>query len=323
MVCIVTLCGCGRAPDSAASAPLRQVVLQTDWFAQAEHGGFYQALARGFYREAGLDVVILQGGPNALSTQKILSGTATFAMNRADTIFALSRKGIAVQMLMATLRHDPQAILLHASNPIERLDQLDGQRIMAVPGLMWVRWLKARYQIDFEIIPHDFGLQRFLADPLFIQQCLLTNEPFYVRREGAAPKVLPLAASGFDPPHGIYALTETIETDPELVRAFVAASIRGWRDFIHGDPTPAYDLIAARNPRMTRDFMDFSRDTLRERAMVAPSDAPELTGVLPTDRLHALAAELQRLGLIEESATATTTPWFTNAFTRPTTATPK
>ncbi|HSH09505.1 MAG TPA: ABC transporter substrate-binding protein, partial [Oceanipulchritudo sp.] len=172
--------GCGGTKESDPALP--RVVLQTDWFPQPEHGGFYQALAKGFYEEAGLDVVILPGGPNAMSTQKVLKGSAHFAMNRADTIYSLACREVPLLMVMATLQHDPQAILLHASNPIQRLEELDGHRVMAVPGLAWIKWLEAKYGIKLDIIPHDFGLERFLNDPGFIQQCLLTNEPFYARQ---------------------------------------------------------------------------------------------------------------------------------------------
>ena len=299
---VLSLTGTGCRPSHPEGEPVR-IVLQTDWFPQPEHGGFYQALARGFYREAGLEVEILPGGPNAMSTQKVLKGTAQFAMNRADTIYSLAKREVPVEMVMATLQHDPQAILLHASNPIDRLEELDGQRVMAVPGLTWIKWLEARYGIRLEIIPHDFGLERFLNDPSFIQQCLLTNEPFYVRQAGVEPKVIPLRESGFDPYHGIYCLTAFAERHPEEVRAFVEASVRGWRDFILNDPSPALELIAERNPRMNQAFMDYCVHTLRERNLVT-GEAPDgaQVGRLDPERLEAMAGEMKRLGLIEEPA---------------------
>ncbi len=303
--------GCGR--PEAPEAGLVPVVLQTDWFPQPEHGGFYQALAKGYYAEAGLAVTILPGGPNALSTQKVLKGAAHFAMNRADTVYLLAARGLPLLMVMVTLHHDPQALLLHASNPIDSFEQLDGRRVMAVPGLSWIRWIEARYGIHLNIIPHDFGLERFLNDPAFIQQCLLTNEPFYAQLAGVPTKVLPLRASGFDPYHGVYCLVSLAEEQPDLVARFVAASVRGWRDYITGDPSPALALIAARNPKMSPEFMAFSYAALRDQLLVTgEAPAAAAVGWLDPARMEALAGELHALGLAEGPPPER--PWYTTRF---------
>ena len=307
----ITGCG-GEEGDSFRDGKrLQRVVLQTDWFPQPEHGGFYQALAKGFYEEAGLEVIILPGGPNAMSTQKVLKGQAHFAMNRADTIYSLAAREVPLLMVMATLQNDPQALLLHAGNPIEHLRELDREQVMAVPGLTWIRWLEARYGIELEIIPHDFGLERFINDPDFIQQCLLTNEPYYVREAGVEVKVLPLRESGFNPPHGIYCLRETALEDPEMVRRFVQASARGWRDFALNDPSPAFALIAELNPKMTPGFMEFSRNTLIREALITAKGSG--TGFLDPKRIDRLVRELHELGIVDPSDRPGDR-WFTNRF---------
>jgi NitT/TauT family transport system substrate-binding protein len=292
---VIALAGCGRT-DKAAEAELEPVVLQTDWFPQPEHGGFYQALAKGYYAEEGLAVEILPGGPNAMSTQKVLKGRAHFAMNRADTIHSLVRRGVPVVLVMATLQHDPQALLLHAANPVASFEELDRQRVMAIPGLAWIGWLEARYGIELEIIPHDFGMERFLNDPAFIQQCLLTNEPFYAQQQGVKVKTLPLRDSGFDPYHGIYCLSGLAASKPGFVERFVRASVRGWTDYIEGDPAPAFELIAARNPKMSAEFMAFSYRTLRQEGLVKGTDG---VGQLDPQRLDSMVNEMERLGLVE------------------------
>ncbi|MEX0332047.1 MAG: ABC transporter substrate-binding protein [Puniceicoccaceae bacterium] len=308
--------GCRRdaEPGNDLEAKLDQVILQTDWFPQPEHGGFYQALARGFYEEAGLSVTILPGGPNAMSTQKVLKGRADFAMNRADTIYSLCRRDVPVTMVMATLQHDPQALLLHASNPISTFEELDGRQVMAIPGLAWIRWLESRYGINLDIIPHDFGIERFLNDPEFIQQCLLTNEPFYVQQAGLEAKVLPLRESGFDPYHGIYCLRSLIEEDPDLVRRFVHASVRGWRDFILNDPEPALALIAGQNPKMNEAFIAFSYGAMQERRLVT-GDGPDghNVGRLDPSRMEVLAHEMEALEMLEDTSSPAG-KWFTTQF---------
>jgi NitT/TauT family transport system substrate-binding protein len=306
--------GCGREDGDFRAQALTPVVLQSDWFPQPEHGGFYQALAKGYYAEAGLDVTILPGGPNAMSTQKILKGTAHFAMNRADTIYSLSRREVPVQMVMATLQNDPQALMLHETNPLESLAELDGQRVMAIPGLAWIKWLESKYEIQLNIIPHDFGIERFLNDPYFIQQCLLTNEPYYAEQEGTGVKVFPLRDSGFNPYHGIYCLASLIEADPDTVARFVTASIRGWRDFVQNDPSPALDLIASRNPKMNAHFMAYSYAAILENDLVTGPDASGSSiGQLDPARMDALTREMEHLGLVKAS-TESSGQWYTTRF---------
>jgi NitT/TauT family transport system substrate-binding protein len=310
------LSGCGpKASDTEADSGLTQVVLQTDWFPQPEHGGFYQALARGYYREAGLDVTILPGGPNAMTTQKVLKRNADFAMNRADTIYSLVARDVPIMMVMATLQHDPQALLLHASNPISSFEELDGKQVMAIPGLTWITWIEAKYGIQLDIIPHDFGMERFLNDPSFIQQCLLTNEPFYVRQQGAIPKVMPLRESGFDPYHGIYCLREFTENQPGVVERFVHASIRGWEDYIRNDPSPALNLISAKNPKMTAEFMAFSYETMRTQNLVTGNaEYPSQVGQLDPIRLEELVDELNKLGVVDSGIQPALSDWVSTRF---------
>jgi NitT/TauT family transport system substrate-binding protein len=295
------LSACRKSSEAGAEEhQLEKVVLQTDWFAQPEHGGFYQALAKGYYKEEGLHVEILPGGPNSMSTQKVLKGTVDFAMNRADTIYKMATMGISVQMVMATLQHDPQGILLHASSPVRDFPDLDGRRVMAIPGLAWIHWVEAKYGITMEIVPHDYGMERFLNDETFIQQCLITNEPFYVRQAGANPRVLRLRDSGFDPYHGLYCLKEHAENNPDVVRKFIRASIRGWHDFILNDPSPAFDLIGQKNPKMNPEFMEFCYKSMQEQQLVTGPDlSGSHIGQLEVERMRLLESELINLGLVE------------------------
>jgi NitT/TauT family transport system substrate-binding protein len=304
LVAVLLAAGCGRTEvEPAPARPAERIVLQTDWFAQPEHGGFYQAQARGFYAEAGIEVEILPGGPNAQTVQKVLRGRAQFAMNRADTIYRLASEDVPVVLVMATLQHDPQAVMVHAASPVRTLADLDGRRVMAIPGLAWIAYVESRYGIKLRVVPHDFGMERFLADPELAQQCLLTNEPFYAALHDIPVRVLPLRASGFDPYHGIYGLRSFIDANPDLVRRFIAASIRGWEDFIHGDPAPAFALIAARNPKMSVEFMTFARAAMLAHHLVEgePGSGGAI-GRLDPARLDAMAAELRARGIVGGAA---------------------
>lgn len=301
------LTGCSQADrdhatsENKATLELFKLRLQTDWLPQPEHGGFYYAQAAGFYAEEGLAVEILPGGPNAVTVAKVLRGDVDVAMNRADAIFLHAADGMPFQFLFTTLQHDPAAILLHASNPISSLAELDGKTIMGVPGSPWIAYLEKRYDISLRILPHDFSLNRFLADETFIQQCMLTNEPFFARLNGADPKVLPMAESGFNPYHLVYSRTDFAARHPEVIERFMRASLRGWQAYVTEDPSEANALIAERNPQMSDEFMQFIRETMIERRLVTGfPERGEATGQISLDRLEELRAQMVELGLLPE-----------------------
>ena len=289
------LAGCGKPADpkpaaaagSSPAKPLTKIRFQTDWYPQAEHGGHYQALAKGFYAEAGLDVEILSGGPGPTVPQKMIGGLADIAMGRSDDIMVQVSNGLPFVMVGALMQHDPQALLLHDENPVKTFADLNGKSIMAVPGINWINFLKVRYKVEFNIVPLNYGLAQFMADKNFIQQCFITNEPYYAAKNGAKPRTLLLDDSGFKP-YRIFVTTQKFARDnPEAIRAFVAASIRGWDDFLGADPTPGKKLIAARNEQMTMEFMDFTIAALKSNRLVAGDPAKgEQTGLLTRKRLQ-------------------------------------
>jgi NitT/TauT family transport system substrate-binding protein len=226
--CVLLLAGCGRKQPGAGAEltgnALQKIRFQTDWYPQAEHGGFYQALAKGYYRDAGLDVEIISGGPGATVAQRMISGAADIGMSRSDDVALFVADGKPFVIIGVTFQHDPQAILLHEENPVNTFADLDGKTIMAVPGSAWISFLKRCYHIDFSIIPSNFGIARFMADRAFIQQCFITNEPYYVRANGGKPKTLLISDSGFDP-YRVYMTTRRYARENErALRNFVAAS---------------------------------------------------------------------------------------------------
>jgi NitT/TauT family transport system substrate-binding protein len=283
--------GCRRAESGTTAAPALAapvaVRLQTDWYPQAEHGGFYQALARGFYAEAGLEVTILPGGPGARVSRSVVSGTADIGIHRSDDLVVQIAEGLPFVIVGAFMQRDPQALLLHEDDPVQHFADLDGRTIMAMPGTNWIRYLQRRYQIDFTVVPMNYGFAQFVADRTFIQQCFVTNEPYFVRQQGVRAKTLLLAGSGYDPYRVIFTTRRFLREQPEAVEAFVGASLLGWDDFMTGDPTPGKAAITERNASMTSDFMDYSIETMRRHHLVAGEPARgEWLGRLDRGRLQ-------------------------------------
>jgi NitT/TauT family transport system substrate-binding protein len=292
-IAIALLVGCGKPSESTTAAAdgkpaaLPKVRYQTDWYPQAEHGGHYQAVAKGFYKEAGIDVEIITGGPGSPGVTGMLSNQSEIAMGRSDDVIVSVSRGLPLVIVGALMQQDPQALLLHDENPVKSFADLNGKAVMSVPGSNWITYVKARYKIDFAVIPLNFGLAQFMSDKKFIQQCFVTNEPFYVAQNGAKPRTLLLADSGFRPYRVYFCTQKYAREHPAEVRAFVAASIRGWDDFMTGDPTPGKQLIAARNNQMTPAFMDYSIRAMNESKLVSGDPARgEQTGLLTRKRLQ-------------------------------------
>ena len=298
--------GCGRKearPSTAVADPgkaPRKVVLQTDWFPQAEHGGYYQALARGFYADAGLVVEIWPGGPGAGIKLKVARGDADFGMDRSDNVILAASNGMPFMMVMATMQHDAQGLMVHASSPVKTFKDLDGRVVIGNVGMAWFPYLERRFGITIERRQNTYGLGEFLANPDIIQQCLITNEPFFAEKNGRKVRTLSLAASGYDCYQTVFARRDFIRTSPDVVRAFVEASIRGWRDYLAGDPRPANELILRRNPEMTAELLQFSRDAMIRQSFVRGDPAKgEDIGRLALDRLQAEIDTLVDLKIID------------------------
>jgi len=316
------LTACGPSEPAGATAPdgskLTAVRFQTDWYPQAEHGGFYQAKASGLFAEAGLNVTLLAGGPGPTSSQKLVAGAADISMGRSDDLIQQISQGLPFVIVGVFMQHDPQALLLHASNPIESFEELDGKTIMAVPGSNWINYLKNRFQIDFQIIPTNFGIAQFMSDPGFIQQCFITNEPYYVAQNGANPKTLLLSATGFDPYRVIYTTRRYLRDHPDTVRKFVEASVQGWRDYLVGDASAANQLILTANSQMTADFIAYSIESMRDNLLISGDPAAgERYGLLEPARLQAQIDAMMEIGLLEQAVTPAAVADFDMASTLP------
>lgn len=296
---LVPLLGCRKAePETQA---LRKVVLQTDWFPQAEHGGFYQALAKGFYRDAGLDVEIVPGGPGAAIKIKVAKGDATFGMLRSDDAAMAVANGLPLVVVAATMQHDAEALLLHANDPVKNFSDLDGRTIMAPVSMVWIPFIQKKYGVKFDLIPTTYGLGAFLGDRNFIQSCFLTSEPYYAAQKGVAVRTLPLTEAGYDIYQGIVCRKELTRTEPDLVRAFIAASIEGWRDYLENDPTPAHQLILARNGNMTHGQLDYSRQALIDHSLVGGyADRGESIGQIDLARVQADIDLLREFNVLQK-----------------------
>jgi NitT/TauT family transport system substrate-binding protein len=270
-VCLL-IAGCGKQRSSSALTPVK---LQTDWYPQPEHGGFYDALIRGYYRDEGLDVTILPGGPYASPDQQVSVGTVQFAMGSSDHTLEAVDNGVPLVAVGATMQHDPQALMVHADSPVHNFQDLEGHAVAIRFGLStWFEYLVKRYQLkNVREIPATYSVANFLQDPSYIQQIFVTSEPFFVQQAGVPVRTMLISQTGYDPYRVFVTSRSFLQQHPDIVAKFVRASLRGWRDYLsHPDDINA--AIAKLNPAMSVPQMKFSYEGLRDQRFIT-GDAPD------------------------------------------------
>jgi NitT/TauT family transport system substrate-binding protein len=269
-VCLV-LGGCRQQQTASGLTPVK---LQTDWYPQAEHGGFYDAQIRGYYKDEGLDVTILPGGPYANSDQALSTGAVQFAMGSSDHVLQVIGNGVPLVAIAATMQHDPQAVMVHRDSPIHSFQDLDGHAVAIRLGLStWFDYLVKRYQLkNVREVPATYSVANFLADPGYIQQIFVTSEPFFARQAGVQVRTMLISETGYDPYRVMVTSRAFLQQHPETVAKFVRASLRGWRDYLtHPDDINA--AIGKLNPAMSVPQMKFSYEALRDQHFIT-GDAP-------------------------------------------------
>jgi NitT/TauT family transport system substrate-binding protein len=308
VVAVLSGPGCSRQPPAAAGpATPFKITVQLDWVAEPEHGGFYQAQAKGYFREAGLDVTILQGGPNSFVMQKVATGQADVGQSDSTNTLLAIAQGLPLIHIGAVFQNDPSVLMLHADNPVTRFEELDGKTIMARPEWAFLPYLKNKYHINFNIIPQNFAVGNFIADRNFIQQGFYTAEPFYIIRGGAKyPKFLYAWDAGFDAYTAIFANRPWAERNADHLRAFMAAYIRGWKDYIEGDPAPAHALMKELNPNNSDDFLAFSRKMIIDEKLVIGRHATDdsQAGRISRERFALQIHQLEELGILPKGRLA-------------------
>jgi NitT/TauT family transport system substrate-binding protein len=302
----VLAAGCSKGAPRAGSGPFR-VTVQLDWVPQPEHGGLYQALAKGYFRDAGLDVVLIPGGANAFVMQKLATGQADIGQSDSTNTLIAIAQGIPITTIGAVFQNDPSVLMLHADSPVKRFEDLNGKTIMARLEWAFLPYLRDKYHISFNVIPQNFAVGNFVADRNFIQQGYYIAEPYYIVKGGAKyPKFLYAWDAGFDAYTALVANVPWAEAHPAELKAFMAAYIRGWRDYIEGDPGPANAMLKQLNPENTDEFLAFCRKMIIDEKLVigrrATGDAD--IGRISRERFATQIRQLEALGIIPKGKLA-------------------
>ena len=278
------------AVATTAAHAQEKFTYMTNWYAQAEHGGFYQALATGLYKKEGLDVTIRMGGPQVNGMQLLAAGQTDCFMGYDVQTMKARENGIAAVTVAAAFQKDPQVMIGHPET-VKTMADLKGKTIL-ISGdahTNYWPWLRSTFGLsDAQVRPYTFNIQPFVADKNVVQQGYLSSEPFAIEKEAKfKPTVLLMSDHGWP----VYSTTvvcmeKTVKERPKAVAAFVKATMEGWKSYLKGDPSAANALIKKDNPNMTDDKIANGIMLLNQTGMVLGGDAAKFgLGIVTDERM--------------------------------------
>src|SRR6478735_4570554 len=294
----------------AALAPARgqtldKVSFGTNWVAEAEHGGFFQAVADGTYKKYGLDVTIVPGGPNSNNRMLLIAGKLDFFMsaNTLQSFDAVTNK-VPLVTVAAIFQKDPQVFLTHPETKISKLDDLKPLTLLvSKEGVAsYFQWLKSEYGFsESKVKPYTFNPQPFIVNKQSAMQGYVTSEPFAVEKAaGFKPGVILLADYGFNTYSTlIETRRELVDKKPDLVQRFVDASIIGWYNYLYGDNKPGNAMIKKINPDMTDELLAYSVAKMKEYGIVDSGDTlKDGIGAMTDARVASFFDKMVRAGVV-------------------------
>jgi NitT/TauT family transport system substrate-binding protein len=290
---------------AGAQTTLDKVSFGTNWVAEAEHGGFFQALADGTYRRYGLDVTIVPGGPNENNRMLLIAGKLDFFM-AANTLMSLDAvaNNVPVVTVAAIFQKDPQVLLTHPESKATKLEDLKPLTLfVSKEGITsYFQWLKSEYGFnEAKVRPYTFNPQPFIADKQSAMQGYVTSEPFAVEKAAKfKPGIFLLADYGFNTYSTlIETRRELVDKKPDLVQRFVDASVIGWYNYLYGDNTPANATIKKLNPEMTDELLAYSIGKMKEYGIVDSGDTLRNgVGAMTDERAASFFDKMVRAGVV-------------------------
>ena len=292
-------------PAAAQNTP-DKVSFGTNWVPEAEHGGFFQAVADGTYRKYGLDVTIVPGGPNDNNRMLLIAGKLDFFM-AANTLMSFDAvaNNVPVVTVAAIFQKDPQVFLTHPESKVTKLDELKPLTLfVSKEGISsYFQWLKSEYGFSEEKVkPYTFNPQPFIADKQSAMQGYVTSEPFAIEQAAKfKPGIILLADYGFNTYSTlIETRRELTDKKPDLVQRFVDASVIGWYNYLYGDNAPANALIKKLNPEMTDELLAYSLARMKEYGIVDSGDTlRDGIGAMTDARAASFFDKMVRAGVVK------------------------
>jgi NitT/TauT family transport system substrate-binding protein len=296
----VLLGGCGKSalPPSDGRP---KIVVQLDWVAEPEHGAFYTAEALGYFRDEGLDVTLLQGGPNAYTQQKVASNQAQLGQAESESALLAIQAGAPLLNVASIFQHDPSVFMMQVANPVNTWADLQGRSVMARPEWAFLPYLRKKYGLQFSVMVQNYDLGRLAVDPTFIQQGYYIAEPYYLAQKGIKLKFLHVSDTAFDAYTSLIANRAFARDHPEQLRAFLRALYRGYRYYLETSGAPAHAIMLAINPKKpTPEYLNWSRQQIID-AHLAKDDRADYLAIDPA-RYRRQIDQLEDLGILPKGS---------------------
>jgi NitT/TauT family transport system substrate-binding protein len=290
----------------ARAETLDKVSFGTNWVAEAEHGGFFQAVTDGTYQKYGLDVTIVPGGPNTNNRMLLTAGKLDFFLsaNTLQSFDAVTNK-VPLVTVAAIFQKDPLVLLTHPEIKIGKLEDLKPLTLLvSKEGLAsYFQWLKSEYGFsESKVKPYTFNPQPFIVNKQSAMQGYVTSEPYAVQKSaGFKPNVILMADYGWSAYSTlIETRNETVDKKPDLVQRFVDASIIGWYNYLYGDNKPANEMIKKLNPDMTDELLAYSLGKMKEYGIVDSGDTlKDGLGAMSDARVASFFDKMVRAGVVK------------------------
>jgi len=293
-------CGTSSPPPATTKPGLKKLAVQLNWFAEAEHGGVYQAAVDGTYEQAGFDVEIRPGGRSAPIAAEVVLGRADFAIANADDVVLFRAAGSDIVALMAAMQDHPRCILVRSDAPMKSWEGLKGMTLQRQEGQGFVEFLRARGVLNgVQEVPYHGSVSNLVTDPNIAIQAYSFAEPFLAKEAGVEVRTWMVSDLGWNPYSSVLVTRgDLIRSDPELVDAFVKATQKGWRNYITDPTLGNKSVLAANQHGMTNDALQFGSKALVDLAK--PGDMSlDQVGVMTMDRWKALVDQMVEIKLIE------------------------
>jgi len=304
--CLVVLaagCSSRTAQRDGGKDGARRVAVQLNWYAEAEHGGAYQAAADGTYAAAGFDVEIRPGGRATPVAAEVALGRADFAITNADDVVLYRAEGADIVAVLAAMQDHPRCILVREDSGVKTFDDLKGMTLQRQEGQGFVEFLRLTGKLEgVREVPYHGNVSGLVGDPKIAIQAYSFAEPYLARGEGVEVKTLMVSDLGWNPYSSVLVTRgELIRKQPELVREFVAATRLGWQNYITDPAAGNVAILAANQHGMTREALEFGSKELVELAMPEPLALADV-GVMSAERWQTLVKQMEDVKLIKSGA---------------------
>jgi NitT/TauT family transport system substrate-binding protein len=289
----------GATPKLAQPATMAPASQITNWFAQSAHGGQFAATMNGYYEQLNVKMTTDQGGPRTPVTPLLASDKYTFGMVGNDQVLLARQNGIPLVGIFAPFQVSLGALMFHQSHPVNSFADLQGRKVYVTAQADFWLYIVRKYNLDkAQQMTYNGELQNFLADETAVQQCQVSEEPLAAKKEGVQVGYIKTSDSGFNTYSDMLTTTEqTIKEKPDLVQAFVTASLKGWRDYLKY-PTATINYIKTVNKDADLDLATQAAAVERPFSF-GPNNDPKAVGTLSEQRFHDVHDQLRSVGLLK------------------------